>query len=75
MRNSLMPIVVAFLALAGVLGPGPASAQNQSLYSVSPRDTKLRTLDPASGVTLASKTIQLSGTGTVGGATRWRPIR
>ncbi len=66
-KASLAPLIIAFLALAGVLGPGPASAQNQSLYSVSPRDTKLRTLDPASGVTLASKTIQLSGTGTVGG--------
>ena len=39
------------LALGLMLSAGPASAQGQSLYSISSRDTALRIVDPANGDT------------------------
>ena len=45
---ALACLIVALPALAGALGPGTAAAHNQSLYSVGPRNTAVRTLDAAS---------------------------
>jgi hypothetical protein len=59
---------MAAIALALVLaGPWAAGAQTEIVYTISPDDALLRTIDPATAATLTSSPITLAGTTVLGG--------